>query len=546
MIGPVLPRRARLFTVLALVCVGTVSAAGVWTIATSRRQAAEEATRRFAWDTQGRGRALERLLAATRADLSFLAGSPPISRLLASADASAGSLRSEPREAAEAAVLLFLRAHPEVTRVAVRHPDERPLLLAGRRGGVPILWVAPNPTGSEGPAVSADRPRVATLVPFEGRPAPASGRVSGLLAEVAPEVLLAANDAGAALGDRDGGTTCRILDAGGRVLGRGGPAPAGEKIQADTPLAAEGWSAASPWRLHCEQARARALSLVEPLAARYRTTLVLSLGAMAMAVLLGLLAVREVRHRERFEAQAREEVRVREVERQLFHAERLITAGRLAAGIAHEINNPLEAMANYISLTRDALERGDTEAARRRLDSVRQGLDRAAQVVRQVLQHADSASAPRAPVDLNRVLSETVEFVGSRPEFSRVRFETALADKPVVVDGNAVMLGQLALNLIVNACEAQPQGGEVRVSSSREGARARAEVADRGPGIPDTERERIFEPFFSTKNSTGLGLSICHAIVRQHGGQVVAVPREAGGTVFRVELPAAGAAAEAR
>jgi signal transduction histidine kinase len=329
------------------------------------------------------------------------------------------------------------------------------------------------------------------------------------------------------------------------VLGRSGAPLSGEKIEATASVTAEGWSAASPWQLHCEQPRARALSLVEPMAARYRTTLVLSLGAMAMAVLLGLLAVREVRQRERFEAQAREEVRVREVERQLFHAERLITAGRLAAGIAHEINNPLEAMANYISLTRDALEREDTGTARRRLESVRQGLDRAAQVVRQVLAHADSASAPRAPVDLNRVLAETVEFVGSRPEFSRVRFETALADKPVVVDGNAVMLGQLALNLIVNACEAQPDGGEVRVSSSDDGGRARAEVADRGPGIPDAERQRIFEPFFSTKNSTGLGLSICHAIVRQHGGEVVAVPREAGGTVFRVELPVAGSRTEA-
>ena len=64
-----------------------------------------------------------------------------------------------------------------------------------------------------------------------------------------------------------------------------------------------------------------------------------------------------------------------------------------------------------------------------------------------------------------------------------------------------------------------------------------AEVADRGPGIAEGERQRIFEPFFSTKNSTGLGLSICHAIVREHGGEVTALPREAGGTVFRVELP---------
>jgi signal transduction histidine kinase len=540
----VLPRRALLFTALALASVGTVIAAGVWTIVSSRRHAADEAARRFTWETQARARAIERLLASTRADLAFLAGSPPISRLLASADGSAEATRSLSREAAEAAVLLFLRAHPEVTRVAVRHPDDRPLLLAGRRGGVPILWVAPNPSGSEGPAVSRDRPHVATVLPLDGSSTSASSGVRGLAAEVSPEVLLADDDEGAA-GGREAVIPCRLLDATGRALGRTGTPLSVERVEASAELAADGWSAPSPWRFHCEQPRERALSLVEPLAARYRTTLALSLGAMVMAVLLGLLAVREVRQRERFEARAREEVRVRELERQLFHAERLSTAGRLAAGIAHEINNPLEAMANYIGLTRDALERGDEEAARRRLESVRQGLDRAAQVVRQVLAHSDSARAPREPVDLNRVLADTVAFVGSRPEFSRVRFETALADGPVVVDGNAVMLGQVALNLIVNACEAQPGGGEVRVSSHGGGARVRAEVADRGPGIPDAERERIFEPFFSTKNSTGLGLSICHAIVRQHGGEVLALPREAGGTVFRVELPVAGRAAEA-
>ncbi len=104
--------------------------------------------------------------------------------------------------------------------------------------------------------------------------------------------------------------------------------------------------------------------------------------------------------------------------------------------------------------------------------------------------------------------------------------------------GNPVMLGQVAMNLIVNACEAQPGQGEVRVVSRREGGHVVAEVADRGPGIPEADRQRIFEPFFSTKDSTGLGLSICHTIVRQHGGELEVVPREGGGSVFRMRLPA--------
>jgi signal transduction histidine kinase len=175
---------------------------------------------------------------------------------------------------------------------------------------------------------------------------------------------------------------------------------------------------------------------------------------------------------------------------------------------------------------------------------VRQGLDRAALVVRQVLAHADPAKAPRTSVDINRVLAESTEFVRSRPEFASVRFESALAETPLTVEGNPIMLGQVALNLIVNACEAQPGGGEVRVSAQAAEGSVRAEVADRGPGIAAADRERIFEPFFSTKNSTGLGLSICHSIVQQHGGRLEAQPRPGGGTVFQMTLPLSPARTE--
>jgi len=100
------------------------------------------------------------------------------------------------------------------------------------------------------------------------------------------------------------------------------------------------------------------------------------------------------------------------------------------------------------------------------------------------------------------------------------------------------MLGQVAVNLILNACEAQPNGGEMVVSSRSEAGFVVAEFADRGPGIASGDRERVFEPFFSTKDSTGLGLSICHSIVRQHAGDLSVAPRSGGGTVFRMKLPA--------
>jgi two-component system C4-dicarboxylate transport sensor histidine kinase DctB len=195
-------------------------------------------------------------------------------------------------------------------------------------------------------------------------------------------------------------------------------------------------------------------------------------------------------------------------------------------------------MSNYLTLARDALSRGDAEAAERHVASVRQGLDRAAGIVRQVLAHADPAKAPKTPVDLNQVLRETEQFVESRREFSHIHFTLDLSPGPLVVRGSPVMLGQVAVNLILNACEVQPEKGEVRLCSRREGNRAVVELSDRGPGVPEGDRARVFEPFFSTKESTGLGLSICHAIVRQHDGDLTFHPREGGGSLFRMTLPA--------
>jgi len=529
----VLPGRARLSTGLAVLIVAGINAAGLWGIAAARRDVAAAARRLFRADTEARAGALDGVLARIRSDLAFLGGLPPVTVLLASGerDPARGGLRAS----AEAALLVGLRTHPELTRLMVRSGDGKPLLLVGRRGGVPILWVAQSPTGAEGPAVSPALPRPTAVVPVGH--AGAGGGAPTLEAEISAAALLAA-EAGRAT-DR----SCFLRDRAGRALAGTAAATGGVRLEAEATVAAEGWTSPAPWRLHCEQPQDVAMTLVEPVAARYRATLALNLGAMALAVLLGLFTVREIGQRERLEARARAEARVRDLERQLFHSERLTTVGRLAAGIAHEINNPLEGMANYLALARQALDRGDTEAARRRLDGVGQGLERAALVVRQVLSHADPAEAPKAPLDLNRVLAEATEFVRSRPEFARLRFELALSEPPPVVVGSPIMLGQVALNLVVNACEAQPGGGEVRVSSRRDNGHAVAEIADRGPGIAEADRARIFEPFFSTKNSTGLGLSVCHAIVGQHGGVLEALPREDGGTVFRLILPAAGTGA---
>jgi signal transduction histidine kinase len=513
-------------TALALAVVLAVNVAGLVGIALARRAALDDAARAFEGETAGRARAIERVLAGLRADLGFVAASSPVARL---AD---GPPAAAQREGAESALLLFLRGHPEVERVIVRSPVGVPLFHAGRRGGVPLLWASSNPTGEEGGATAPGRPHLTTSVAVaEGGPSTARLTVE---TEVEPVVLLGHGQDGQA-----DAPACTLLDADGQVLSEAPephPAPAAPTLAARAEVHSEGWSRPGPWTLRC--LRSGGAGLLEPVAARYRTTLGLNLGVMLLALLLGAFAVQQARRRERLEAAAHEESRVRELERQLFHAERLTTVGRLAAGIAHEINNPLEGMANYLVLAREAVARGETAEAERHLGRVKEGLDRAAAVARQVLAHADPAKAPLQPVDLNQVLRETSHFVESRRDFAAVAFGLDLAEGPLMVRGSQVMLGQVAVNLVLNACEAQPRGGEVRISSRREDGAAVAEFWDRGPGVPEPDRERIFEPFYSTKDTTGLGLSVCHSIVRQHAGELTVLPREGGGAVFRLRLPA--------
>ncbi len=539
------PARIRWLTGLAVAAVVAVNMAGIWSIAMARRGAQEQAAGYLRLETESRARAVESVLASTRADLAFLTGSEAFFTLETALSS------SDPRESrwrrlgAEAALLLFLRGHPEVAHLSVRSHGGVPLLAAGRRGGVPVLW---RPTGADR-SETADGRRLTTSFAFEAPPGAASPEAVAIQADVDAAGLL---QHGRPAGDT--GRACRLADALGRAIasepGRGGavdPGTAGDHgdsgaFDARASLRAEGWSVASPWTLICRQTGGPAVALLEPLAARYRVTLGLNLAVMSLALLLGWFAIQQARRAGMLEAGAREEARVRELERQLFHTERLGTVGRLAAGMAHEINNPLEGMSNYLSLAAESLARGDGAAAQRHVARVREGLDRAAAVVRQVLAHADPARAPRTPLDLNAAISQAAEFVRSRKEFSGLRFDLDLAEAGAQVEGSPVMLGQVFLNLLLNACEAQPSGGEVAVRTWTQDGTVHAEIADRGPGVAPEDAARIFEPFFSTKQSTGLGLSICHAIVLEHGGELTVTSRPGGGAVFRLSFPASSGA----
>jgi signal transduction histidine kinase len=212
--------------------------------------------------------------------------------------------------------------------------------------------------------------------------------------------------------------------------------------------------------------------------------------------------------------------------------------------MAHEINNPLEGMANYLGLLEDDLRCGRTESSLELIQRAREGLERVAGIIRQVLTFSDPGNGQLARVDVNDVLNEAVSFVRSNPSFRRTGLTLNPCPGEVPVMGNRVTLGQLFLNLLMNASQVQPEGGQIEIASLKQDRKAVVIVADCGPGIPAEVLPRMFEPFFSTRGSTGLGLSVCHGIVTEHGGRIWAENRMEGGAMFFVELPLSAAEEE--
>ncbi|MGD8375554.1 MAG: ATP-binding protein [Acidobacteriota bacterium] len=516
MTGPGATRlRPGWWSTLLVIGVLAVNAASVWEIAMALRVLRDHGRRALELATAARARTIESSLSMIVADLAFLANSLPQAGTAAPEDAGP-------------AMLLFLRGHAEVSSLVLRRGDGQALVEAGRPRGVPGYW-RPAP---DAPFLEVRSEELRRVVAVGHSPE-----------GTAPLRLEAILDAGTLLReDRASGglapVECRLRDGAGRPIGGSGGDAGSQAAMATAKIAVSGATDAATWKLECSPALQPPTSQLEPLVKRHRTMILLNLAVMALAAGLGLFAFQQARRRQQLEARARADRRVRELERQLFHAERLGTVGRLAAGMAHEINNPLEGMANYLRLARESLQAGDPDDASRHLDGVREGVERAAGIVCRVLDHANPAAPPHEVVDAAEVVAGSVEFVRSRQEFSMLRFESDLPRGRCPVMASPVVLGQVFLNLVLNACEAQPDGGEVAVSCRRDGDHVVIEVADRGPGVPPARRGRIFEPFETTKQSAGLGLSICHSIVQQHGGELTLHDREGGGSIFRVRLRA--------
>jgi len=244
-------------------------------------------------------------------------------------------------------------------------------------------------------------------------------------------------------------------------------------------------------------------------------------------------------------AHARDLTERRRLEAELGTADRLASVGRLAAAVGHEINNPLAYVVGNLDLLASMLDKGapeETREARRLLGEAREGADRVRRIVRDLKIFSQRDAEERGPTDIRRVLESSIGIAWNEIRH-RARLTKDYAPTPYV-HGNEARLGQVFLNLLVNAAQAIPEGNaerhEVRVSTRYAPPWVTVEISDTGVGIAPDLLERIFEPFFTTKPAgagTGLGLSICRTLVNAAGGEISIESTVGKGTTVRVSLP---------
>jgi PAS domain S-box-containing protein len=260
----------------------------------------------------------------------------------------------------------------------------------------------------------------------------------------------------------------------------------------------------------------------------------------------GVGFVLDLSERKRAEAEAREsERRYREVQMELEHSNRAATMGQLTASIAHEVRQPITAVATYASAAVRWLG-----ARPANLDEVRQALDgivyeatRAGGIVSGIRDLVRKAPPRKDRVDINEAIREVIELTRGEATKNDVSVLTVFGDALPPVLGDRVQLQQVMLNLIVNAVDAMGATDtgprELQISTAADSSNGvSVAVRDSGPGLPPAQIRRIFDPFYTTKeNGLGMGLSICRSIVETHGGRLWACANEPRGTVFQFTLP---------
>ncbi len=263
---------------------------------------------------------------------------------------------------------------------------------------------------------------------------------------------------------------------------------------------------------------------------QFRLSVGLALGGIVLSLILTGNLGRTLSRQRREQEQLRDELR---------RAEHLAALGKLLAGVAHEVRNPLAGIRSTVQLWQRL---PDTTRNPQSLEAVVRAVDRLNDIVSRLLYFARPDKTDRQPIAMNRLLEDTLNLLHAQAAGQSVGIERDLAPDLPPVLGSASALQQVFLNLATNALQAMPHGGRLVCRTRRQPQPPGVEIsfADTGPGISPEGRRHLFEPFFTTRpEGTGLGLALCREIVTRHGGRIDVESPKGAGAIFRLSLPAA-------
>lgn len=228
------------------------------------------------------------------------------------------------------------------------------------------------------------------------------------------------------------------------------------------------------------------------------------------------------------------------LERRTVRAERLAELGTLTAGLAHEIKNPLSTIQLNLQLLQEDLPAESIGGSRvhNRLRTVRQEASRLREILDDFLKYAGNLTLERESTDINVLVEDLCDFFAPQAAASKVNLRFTPSPTPVTLSVDSKLIKQALLNLMLNATQAMPSGGDLMIAVSVDVADARISVTDTGPGISADGVKRIFDAYYTTKKGgTGLGLPMTRRIAEEHGGRVAIESEPGKGTRFTISLP---------
>lgn len=221
----------------------------------------------------------------------------------------------------------------------------------------------------------------------------------------------------------------------------------------------------------------------------------------------------------------------------LVETEKMAALGKLSASIAHEVNNPLGIISNYLQILASRNIPDDVYA--NYIKILKEEVFRIAGIVRQLLNFYRPHQEQIADIDLKRVIAETLTLISTQLTNAMIEVHTDIADNLPIIRGSDEKLKQVFLNILMNAKDVIQDRGEIVIAVKVVGSNVQIDISDNGGGIDDEDISKVFEPFYTTKieKGTGLGLSVCYGIIQWHHGRIIVYNNDKGGATFQISLP---------